>query len=351
MTPEFKIAVTGPLKKYRASIGKRNLGSIIAVALTASLCQFASAVTVAFDDASQSAYTNGWQAGDNGGAGFGPWSLSFSGNVGGLVHPPQFIDTAPLSGNSLGAPAFALTTGDQNNQFETSEAQRTFLMSIAIGQTFSADINGSAISNAPSFTTGNTFDLLGTNGSERFSLFTNNGYHDNHWTSTGDANTGIPAGNSFHIAFTLVDTNTFNLVLSPIGGGLPYFTQTGVSLAGTAGVAINRLRISAYGTGSSANGSKELFFDNLLITATDIPGDFNHDNKVDAADYVAWRKNGSDGTAYDLWRANFGKTSLGSASLTHSVPSNVPEPVAAALILVAFQLAFMLTRRQVLRRV
>ena len=338
-------------KKYRTDAAKQNLSNIVAVVLMATLFQTAHGVTVAADDASQGVYSNGWQAGDNGGAGFGPWSFTFSGNVNGLLHPPQFIDTAPLPANSLGAPAFALTTGDQNNQFETSEVQRPFFTPIAVGQTFSADVNGSALSNAPSFTIGNTFDLLGTNGSERFSLFTNNGYHTDRWTSTGDADTGIPAANAFHIEFTLVDTNTFDLVLTPIGGGTPYFTQTGVSLGGTSGVAINRLRITAYGTGSSADGSKELFFDNLLVTAPDIPGDFNHDNNVDAADYVVWRKNGLNGASYDLWRANFGRTALGSASLPHSVPSNVPEPLGAALILVSFELTYMLTRRQVRRRV
>jgi hypothetical protein len=343
--------VTRHQKKYRVNFGKPTLRTIIAVVFTASLCQIARAVTVAFDDASQSPYANGWQAGDNGGAGFGPWSVAYSGNTNGLLHPPRFIDTGPLPANSLGAPAFALTTGDQNNQFETSEVQRTFLTPIAVGQTFSADVNGSALSNAPSFTTGNTFDLLGTNGSERFSLFTNNGYNNDRWTSTGDADTGIPAGNSFHIAITLVDTNTFDLVLSPIGGGSPYFSHTGVSLAGTSGVAINRLRISDYGTGSSADGSKELLFDNLLVTAPAIPGDFNQDNKVDAADYAVWRKNGLDATAYELWRSHFGQSSIGSATLTALLQTNVPEPSGTMLILIAAALRYLLARRPILGRV
>jgi hypothetical protein len=45
-----------------------------------------------------------------------------------------------------------------------------------------------------------------------------------------------------------------------------------------------------------------------------IPGDFNADRTVDAADYVAWRKNFSgDQAMYDDWRANFG-SSLGPGS-------------------------------------
>src|SRR5687767_9468367 len=114
-------------------------------------CQPAFAATFAADDASQPAYSDGWQAGDNGGSGFGGWTFAFSGNGSGLVHPPQFIDNGPLAGNSLGAPSFALTTGDQPNAFETSEVRRDLITPIAVGQTLSADINGSALSNAPAF--------------------------------------------------------------------------------------------------------------------------------------------------------------------------------------------------------
>jgi hypothetical protein len=44
-----------------------------------------------------------------------------------------------------------------------------------------------------------------------------------------------------------------------------------------------------------------------------LPGDFNNDGSVDAADYVKLRKNAAVQAQYDLWRANFGN-SLNSAS-------------------------------------
>ena len=50
-------------------------------------------------------------------------------------------------------------------------------------------------------------------------------------------------------------------------------------------------------------------------------GDFNADGRVDAADYVVWRKNGGTRQEYDAWRANFGQ----SAS-----PGTAPRPVALA---------------------
>ena len=45
-----------------------------------------------------------------------------------------------------------------------------------------------------------------------------------------------------------------------------------------------------------------------LTARADLPGDFNNDGTVDAADYVVWRK--SDGTpaGYNAWRTHFGQT-------------------------------------------
>ena len=106
---------------------------------------------------------------------------------------------------------------------------------------------------------------------------------------------------------------------------LPFSRSPHAPLAGTAGIAINRIRISDYGTGSSSDGSLELFFDNLTISGPDsIPGDFNNDNIVDAADYVVWRKNGLDAVAFNEWRAHFGATASTNAWATKISPVRRP---------------------------
>lgn len=74
-----------------------------------------------------------------------------------------------------------------------------------------------------------------------------------------------------------------------------------------------------------------------------LPGDFNLDNRVDASDYIAWRKGiGTDSTTaqYDLWRAAFGKTlnSAGGGSLS------VPEPSRLVIIAAAFAFGFLTGR-------
>jgi hypothetical protein len=58
-----------------------------------------------------------------------------------------------------------------------------------------------------------------------------------------------------------------------------------------------------------------------------LPGDFNQDGIVNAADYVTW-KNGL-GTAYtqgdyDIWRTHFGQTLSAGMATSRTVPETSP---------------------------
>jgi hypothetical protein len=85
-----------------------------------------------------------------------------------------------------------------------------------------------------------------------------------------------------------------------------------------------------------------------------VPGDYNQNGIVDAADYVVWRKNvgpGSlqneggispgfvDGADYNFWRSRFGATSGAGAALDGAA---VPEPT--SLLLLAVGLIGLLVR-------
>jgi hypothetical protein len=68
----------------------------------------------------------------------------------------------------------------------------------------------------------------------------------------------------------------------------------------------------------------------------DLPGDFNYDGTVDAADYVVWRK--GLGTTYtqddfNTWRANFGTTLYPGGGAMDSFDIAAPEPGSHALLL------------------
>jgi hypothetical protein len=60
-------------------------------------------------------------------------------------------------------------------------------------------------------------------------------------------------------------------------------------------------------------------------------GDFNLDDTVDAADYVAWRKNDGTPEGFDLWRAHFGERAGGGAGA--GANASVPEPDTVLLLL------------------
>jgi hypothetical protein len=80
-----------------------------------------------------------------------------------------------------------------------------------------------------------------------------------------------------------------------------------------------------------------------LVASFAIPGDYNVDGIVSAADYVAWR-NGF-GTIYtqqhyETWRAHFGQTASGGrlASIGMVAPTGVPEPSGTVLMLAGVHL-------------
>jgi len=90
---------------------------------------------------------------------------------------------------------------------------------------------------------------------------------------------------------------------------------------------------------------------NITLNLAGLPGDFNSDGKVDAGDYVTWRKaNGTNNTLpndnglgtpiglnhYALWRANFGKPPGSGSGLTGA---QVPEPTTLLLAAVGVLIA------------
>lgn len=105
---------------------------------------------------------------------------------------------------------------------------------------------------------------------------------------------------------------------------------------------------SGLGFGPDDNHDTSVVYRYMIAQDTPIidgvPGDYNNDGKVDAADYVLWRNGGplanevdTPGTVnaadYDAWRARFGN-SAGSGSSAGLSAGAVPEPVAATLALV-----------------
>jgi T5SS/PEP-CTERM-associated repeat protein len=83
----------------------------------------------------------------------------------------------------------------------------------------------------------------------------------------------------------------------------------------------------------SATGIMMTALNDGVFVPDTIPGDFNADGAVDAADYVVWRKTGGMPGDYDTWRANFGRTAASGA--TGSAGAAVPEPGTFLLLFLA----------------
>lgn len=91
-----------------------------------------------------------------------------------------------------------------------------------------------------------------------------------------------------------------------------------------------------------AGGSEDWSTTGSFTVKVGVPGDYNDNGVVDAADYVLWRKGGplqfevdTPGTVnaadYTAWRARFGKTTAGAGSGSVMI-TEVPEPATLVFV-------------------
>jgi hypothetical protein len=91
-----------------------------------------------------------------------------------------------------------------------------------------------------------------------------------------------------------------------------------------------------------------------------LPGDFNRNGTVDAADYVSWRKTNNTPVGYNAWFTHFGEASASGGALpaaygdSLAASSNVPEPdsiafAALSLLIILHRLRVMRPRRSAKR--
>jgi hypothetical protein len=86
-------------------------------------------------------------------------------------------------------------------------------------------------------------------------------------------------------------------------------------------------------SGGAVAATGAIFIDDIsasIIPPSGIPGDYNDDLSVNAADYVVWRKSAGMPASYNTWRANFGKALAGTGVHANSA---VPEPATFILMM------------------
>ncbi len=76
-----------------------------------------------------------------------------------------------------------------------------------------------------------------------------------------------------------------------------------------------------------------------------LPGDYNDDGIVDAADYVEWRETDRTQPAYNTWRANFGRTAGTDTVRAVGATAAVAEPASLVQLIVFTIATFSLLRK------
>ncbi|MFO0789497.1 MAG: matrixin family metalloprotease [Pirellulales bacterium] len=190
------------------------------------------------------------------------------------------------------------------------------------------------------------------------------------------------AGDIDYYSFTVTSPSVLNATLTPRGGvfnqgsaddnqtpttfnanarnnlSLTLYGSDGTTIIGfsndpTAGVAENISGISLPAAGTyyarvlGLDDTVQLYELAVSATSVGLPGDYNHNGVVDAADYSLWRDSlgqsvvagsGADGNAdgqitsadFDVWRAHFGQTS-GAGGGSGVLAAAVPEPATIGL--------------------
>ncbi len=171
----------------------------------------------------------------------------------------------------------------------------------AVGSTLSVDIAGASPSN---------FDLVNVHGN------------------------ALLGGNlqvSLSGAFTPSNINTFH-ILEAIGDIATSFANVanGQRVLTTNGLGSFRVN---YGPASAFGplAANDIILDQYQPIL--LPGDYNNNGAVDAADYVVWRKIALGPAAYNTWRQHFGETN-GNGSVMDASSIAVPEPGMLVVVMV-----------------
>ena len=136
----------------------------------------------------------------------------------------------------------------------------------------------------------------------------------------------------------------------PIPTVRPTFTPVSVDLSGAPFQNLTSpltFQFRFFTPGFSQNVDFDDITLNGTVAAAVLTGDYNGDGKVDAADYVVWRRRPTSAAqqGYDDWRANFGNPLPGSGSGSLASAGGVPEPAAWLLAAMALGIVGLSRRR------
>jgi hypothetical protein len=227
----------------------------------------ARAATLAADDASRAAYADGWQMGDNGGTGFGPWTLTQGANS-------EFV-VGSAAGNGVGAvgpggsAASTIDTGSAGVSWgllasgsESAEALRPLTGGgLAVGQHLTLDFDNGLVTTAGRSVgwglragTIQRFEFMLSAGKGTYSIVDASGLRD----------TGLVATRGgVHADLALTGPDAYALTVSPVDMSAGPVALAG-TLAGVKGQGIDRVRVFDFDAGSGPDN--RVFVNSLAVT-------------------------------------------------------------------------------------
>ncbi len=163
-----------------------------------------SMVTNAADRGSNAAYVDGWQNGDNGGFGFGPWRLvNTAGDSG---QNGQFMATAAAV--NIGTPAWGLYANNGN----VANARRPLPAALGVGQTLKVRMDNGFLNSGA----GTGVALQNANSNTLWEFFFNGG-DQNYSISGGSTDIGWTSG-GLDVELTMTGPTSWVARLTPLGG-------------------------------------------------------------------------------------------------------------------------------------
>jgi hypothetical protein len=243
------------------------------------------AAPIAFDASTNAAYDDGWQAGDNGGFGFGPWN--FSGTYNTPVGQTMDIFSDP---NNLGR-SWTLFNADAppgpGTGTDIAQAGRAIPGGLSVGQTLSVVIDNPTERRffrgyTVRFNTGGGNTAYAQPPVSRLAVGTFEYFTNGKWYATGTG--GNPTlfdtdtNHGMRIDLTLTGVNTFTLSMTPLNDPSIAYTKSG-TLDGPAGSAIDWVEFELYNTDSDwypshtiTGGETDFYISNMQISAIPEPG-------------------------------------------------------------------------------
>jgi hypothetical protein len=243
------------------------------------------AATIAFDTATDAAYDDGWQAGDNGGFGFGGWD--FSGTYNTPVGQTMDIFSHP---NDLGR-AWTLFNADAppgpGTGTDIAQAGRAIPGGLAIGDTMHVVIDNPTERRffrgyTVRFNTGGGNTVFAGTPISRMAVGTFEYFTNGKWYAGGTGGNptlfDVDTNHGMRIDLTLTSIDTFSLTMTPLNNPAIAYSKTG-TLDGPAGSLINWVEFELYNTDSDyypgpsiVGGETDFYTSNMWITQIPEPG-------------------------------------------------------------------------------